>query len=226
MQLKKEEDYHFPLKDVTIKLIKHLIESGHKIMISDFAAKSLINDWSEEFGPNPFVNLGICTGKIDIHFNNDDLKNCPSPQLQMVGQLSDNGYAELKAMPYTIVFGTDYVKNDFYTLDILSVVTKAGGWHAEDVEDKYLNSVGGYRGAVGHVMLNFTSGAILFVSAGHWIELTHLDVKLENLEAASNDFGDEYKNDMKSIKNETNSEVKKTKIKKLAKRMVQSRPGC
>jgi len=42
--------------------------------------------------------------------------------------------------------------------------------------------VDGKKGTIGHVMVTYKSGGIMILSAGHWVELSRLDVNFENLE--------------------------------------------
>ena len=55
-------------------------------MFSDFTLKSLISTWDKEtLGPNPFKKVRTTGEPIDLAFDNEELKRCPSAQLQVVG---------------------------------------------------------------------------------------------------------------------------------------------
>lgn len=58
-------------------------------MFSDFSLKALINTWKPEIlGPNPFVNIGETSEPFTLKFRAEDLKDCPSSQLQIVGEMA------------------------------------------------------------------------------------------------------------------------------------------
>merc|ERR1712138_173564 len=49
--------------------------------------------------------------------------------------------------------------------------------------------VGSHRGLAGHVLLTYPTGGRLLASAGHWVELSRLDVTEEQLLQAAASFG-------------------------------------
>ena len=59
-------------------------------MFSDFSLKALVKNWSEkyELGPNPFEKTKEHTGQFQIRFKSGELKECPSAQLQIVGDMA------------------------------------------------------------------------------------------------------------------------------------------
>lgn len=60
---------------------------------------------------------------------------CPSAQLQIVGEMAEKGKCHVEAMGGTIVYSADKTikKNDFYTMEILTVAET--DCHCE--EEKY-----------------------------------------------------------------------------------------
>ena len=167
-------------------------------MFSDFAVKAIINDWNEQyFGPNPFKQLGECSNQIELTFKPDVLLESPSSQLKMVAQLCEKGTAIIHALPNTIVFGVDPAvsSKDLYTIDILTYATVSQGF--SPIDDKCLGLIGKKKGTVGHALVKFRSGGSMLLSAGHWIELSKIDVSLESLEnVAANLYGNEYKEEI------------------------------
>lgn len=210
----------------TMNLIKFLLDRKHMTMFSDFAMKSLIKCWDQSLlGPNPFVKIGECSGHLDLQFNSEELINCPSAQLKMVGKLS-NGSLSIHALGGTIVFTTVENQNNSineYTLKILTVVTKTEGY---DVSKHYLN---GQRGTIGHALITYKSGGVMIVSAGHWIELSNIDLSLEKLESVANMYdGNIYLNEINDIKNNSNfsASIKSEMYNNMAKKFVQQSAPC
>ena len=65
-------------------------------MFSDFSLKSLINQWDQSYlGPNPFKKINSAEGNIQLSFNNDELKESPSAQLQIVGEMAEEGFCNV-----------------------------------------------------------------------------------------------------------------------------------
>jgi len=195
-------------------------------MCSDFAVEALINDWDAHLlGPNPFVKLGECSTSIELGFIPNDLKECSSVQLQLVGQLCEKGTLNINALGGTIVFGLKEEKKVYPEFDIklLTIVTSAGG------QDKLDNcEIAAKRGSIGHVMLTFKSGGTMLLSAGHWIEMNKFDVDVGNLEKVVEQFGETYKNDWNVINSNTEwSESEKSeKYQNMANCMIQQSTPC
>merc|ERR1712232_1332009 len=150
--------------------------------------------WSEEqLGPNPFLQLGGCSGQLMLEFASAELANEEVPQqLQVVGELcGDKGKAVVQAMGDTIVYSVNpaRTKTDKYDLKVLTVVTD--GVHVEEAMKCAVGEGDNRRsGAAGHVTLTYKEGGQLVASNGHWIELTRIDVSLEAVErAAAKHFG-------------------------------------
>ena len=77
-------------------------------MFSDFSLKALIKQWNSELlGPNPFVKVSETQGLFQLCFKNDDLKECPSAQLQLVGEMAENGKCNVHAISGTIVYAVN-----------------------------------------------------------------------------------------------------------------------
>jgi len=224
-------DYHFPQKDSTLKLINHLLERGHMVMCSDFAVKALINDWSETLGPNPFVKLGECSDFMELFFLPKSLEESPSKQLQMVGQLCQTGITNIHAMGGTVVFGVNSQKadNQIYSLSILTIMTNTTGFQMDE-KNENLWSIEDKKGTVGHALLKYKTGGILLLSAGHWIELSNLNVNIDNLEqVAMKNYGtnNEYLNELKEIRGSSSNESeKKERVQRMANKFVQQTAAC
>lgn len=163
---------------IVLDLMKILLDRGHMVMCSDFSLKALIAQWSERrFGPNPFVKIGEFGGSMKIRFDSATLAACPSAQLQKVGEMCDEGSADVSAMAATLAYSVDMRKADTtaYTLQILTVATAMPGISTQSLPSHLLCEVGGgHHGAAGHVLLRYPSGGMLLVSSGHWMELTHI----------------------------------------------------
>lgn len=222
----------FSKKDATMKMVKLILDKGSMVMFSDFAVKALINQWDEQLlGSNPFIKLGECNNSIYLAFKPEKLINSPSAQLKMVGELSKKGECHIHALSGTIVFGVDMRKADNakYDLDILTIATKTQGCdiHSEKNKD-YLYEIDNKSGAVGHALIKYkSSNGILLLSAGHWIELSKLDVDVSKLEYMAEKAGGEYYNQMMNIKSSKVSEKEKfTQYEKLANVYVQQSTPC
>ena len=214
-------------KTENLKLIKHLLDNKHMTMFSDFAVDALINDWDVNLiGPNPFKKIGTCHSQIELGFIPNDLKECPSVQLQLVGQLCEKGSMVIHAMSDTIVFGLIDEKMtscEQYELNLLTIVTKTDS-------NCELNNceIAAKRGTIGHVMLNYKSGGRMLLSAGHWVEMTKFDVDLVNLENVVEEFGGLYKDEWSSINNnnQCSEKEKYNQYQDMASRMIKKSAPC
>jgi hypothetical protein len=71
-----------------MNFVKLIIGRGHMAMFSDFSLKALINNWDANIlGKNPFKRTGDISGHASLRFNPATLKECPSSQLQLLGDL-------------------------------------------------------------------------------------------------------------------------------------------
>jgi len=184
-------------REVVMDLMQMLLSRGHVVMVSDFSLKALIMQWCERrLGPNPFVKVGECTSSMELQFCPERLASCPSAQLQKVGEMCSEGVATLSAMAQTIVYTVDKVKADTpqYHLDVLTVVSRACGTDVgETLSHQFSCEVNGRRGTAGHVLLTYPSGGMLLASAGHWMELSHINVSEERLlQVATAAYGEAY----------------------------------
>lgn len=77
-------------------------------------------------------------------------------------------------------------------------------------------------------MKNKKTGSNIILSAGHWIELSHLNVDVKSLEKVAYSVGGVYKEEMEEIKNNTNlkENEKSEKYKSLANKYVQQSTPC
>lgn len=226
-------EHHSSNNTHTVELMECLIARGSMVMCSDFSLKALIKDWRPDLlGPNPFVQLGTFHRSFKLNFDPATLAQCPSSQLQKVGELCAQGHAVVSAMPDTIAFTVDWSKtqhND-YKLQVLSVVTEMSGFNLDsglpsdkrcEINDQY--------GAAGHVLLTYPSGGHILVSAGHWLELSNLDVSIESLRAlAAREYGAEYTSQLvEDLSDERDSvEQRNTKMQYWGKRMLTSSAPC
>jgi hypothetical protein len=77
-------------------------------MFSDFSLKALINEWDQTLlGPNPFFETGQTSNPIDMRFKASELKECPSAQLQILGEMAVGGYCHLAVMDATICYSVN-----------------------------------------------------------------------------------------------------------------------
>jgi len=176
----------FADNQITMEFIKFLLNQKHMVMFGDFSLKALIKQWDEKIlGPNPFVKLGETSGHMNLYFKPEDLMECPSKQLQMVGRLTRSGEIQINTMGSTIEFGIDHEKsnNTAYKLSILTITDRKGK------ENKHLSKIGEKEGTCGHAILKFRNGGIMIVSAGHWVELLDVDVDVEKLRKVAKEYG-------------------------------------
>jgi len=218
---------------VTLDVMALLLQRGHMVMCSDFSLKALIRQWStDRFGPNPFVKIGEFNGTMRLDFDSSRLAECPSAQLQRAGDLCGNGFATIKAMSGTIAYTVDsgvQRVTDAYRLEVLTVATEMAGVNLSGLPLERTCEAGGRRGAAGHVLLRYTSGGLLLVSAGHWIELVQLDGVTEEklLRTAEAQYGQSYAASWSEHLLATPSpEVRNQMCQAFAQQMVQQSSPC
>ena len=199
-------DHGFACNVTPMPLMAYLLhQRSFMVMCSDFSLKALIKDWDANvLGANPFVQVGTFGDKLTLRFDNERLKKFEdSAQLQVLGELCDNGNAEIHALSSTIVYAVDSAVSTrdhpdsaksigWEALDVLTIVTELGGnRHDHYTQNKsYLSTIGRYCGLAGHCVLRFPSGGRLLASCPHWIELSKLDVSIEALlEVTSRRYG-------------------------------------
>jgi len=202
-------------------------------MCSDFSLKALINQWCERrLGPNPFVQVGEFGGQMRLQFDPQTLMACPSTQLKMLGEICGAyGAATLHAMPTTIAFGVDSSKLDTsaYSLQVLTVATEMSGINVETLPERLVCETGGHCGACGHAILTYPSGGALLVSAGHWIDLTKLNVSEERLlQVVAATYGDSRSADVSSqiCALPPGSVARRNAVQFISSTMIQSSPPC
>lgn len=230
------EAFHEPHEDprcreVVMDLMHLLLQRGHMVMCSDFSLKALIKQWSERrLGPNPFVKIGDISGSMHLHFDPNVLAECPSAQLQKAGEISSDGSARLNTMPSTIAFTVDMRKADTsaYTLQVLTVASGMLGVNVNDLPPHLTCEAGGHRGAAGHVLLRYPSGGALLVSAGHWVELSHIGVTEERLlEVAAASYGTAYSAAVRNQFASCTTQVERASlVQTMATQYVMQSPPC
>jgi hypothetical protein len=228
--------YSFPDKQSTNDCLREFIKRGYYIMFADFSLKALINEWNEEIlGPNPLVNIGCNNSKMMLEFDPEQLKNCESVQLQSVGKICPKGELKLSCMSETIVVGLDKTKIEdqkIYKYETLTIAINHEEYNPEDYNEKYMYyHLHGNRGTLGHASFKYESGSVLFVSAGHWIELHEIDSNVEDMKkfatenwGEDNEMQDELK-EISQMKSDNNVEYIQ-KEKRLASQMIQKSVNC
>jgi hypothetical protein len=222
--------FNFPDKQSALNFLELIIERGNTIMFSDFAVKGLINGWDEKIlGSNPFRLEGQCSDFMKLYFDPEVLKNSTSVQLKIVGELSQNGEATIHALSSTVVFSCDVnkVDKDLYDLEILTIVTDTNEFLIQNCHNK--TKLKEKSGTAGHVILKYKkSGCNIILSAGHWIELSNLNVDVKNLEKVADYMGGEYKRDMEEIKNDKSlkENERSERFKSIANKYVQQSTPC
>eukprot|EP01129_Flabellula_baltica_P003186 TRINITY_DN12_c0_g1_i1.p1 TRINITY_DN12_c0_g1~~TRINITY_DN12_c0_g1_i1.p1 ORF type:complete len:388 (+),score=71.71 TRINITY_DN12_c0_g1_i1:38-1201(+) len=210
-------------------LAKAMIDRGSMIMFSDFALKALVAEWDEgTLGPNPFVNVGETTDAVVLQFDTNALAECPSAQLQKVGELCDNGSATVHCLSSTIVLGFDAVKADTtaYSAEVLTVATKVPNFSIEEHESN-MCKIGDHVGAPAHVLLTYPSGGLLLVASCHWIELVKLDVSIDSLlKVAEATYGGAYQLSLKSELEALTGDEQYEKMQMYSRQMVQQSAPC
>jgi len=209
----------------TLELMKLILDRGNMVMCSDFSLKALIKDWKEEyFGPNPFTNIGEFGGSFKIHFDPKKLAECPSTQLQTVGELCEKGTADVHAMAGTIAYAINYANTDHshYNMEVLTVATNQGPCKANTPSK--INKISGNPA---HVLLTYPSGGKILTSAGHWVELMKLDVSYENLlKVAEERYGSSYMSKMVDDIGASSGAVRQEKMKMWSKNVVMQSQPC
>jgi hypothetical protein len=200
---------------VIMPLVALLVQHQHIVMFGDFSLKGLIHDWSEELlGPNPFVNRGTTCSPMKLTFVPEALVDCCNAQLQNVGKMCESGEAIVKVMGGTIVFDISAQKSDTDR-------------YATEVLTRCVNSPGGET--CGHVMLTYPSGGRILVSAGHWIELSHLSGATEEsvLRMCTEQMGGQKAQQMMyDLQNSASAIEREQIIQKNAQEVVWSSAPC
>jgi hypothetical protein len=215
---------------IVLELVKHLLDRGHMVMFSDFSLKALIAEWNENLlGPNPFLKVSEFGGTFQLRFDAEVLKVCSSAQLQKLGELASNGKADLHAMTNTIAFSINWNKADCnaYDCNVLTVMSKISGQRVGAQAPGQMCEAGGHQGLAGHVMLTFPSGGRLLASAGHWIELSRLDVNEADLIQAAASYGAAFQSEVQtSIAACKTNEERQRSIQAYSTQMIHQSAPC
>ena len=113
---------------VVCEFVKLLLDRKISCMFSDFSLKALICHWYERFlGPNPFLIVGDFDKSFELAFSPQELMECPSVQLQKVGELCANGKATVGALGGTIRYTlvSDFMTIEEFKISVLTVVTRS-----------------------------------------------------------------------------------------------------
>eukprot|EP01126_Amoeba_proteus_P037450 TRINITY_DN3864_c0_g2_i2.p1 TRINITY_DN3864_c0_g2~~TRINITY_DN3864_c0_g2_i2.p1 ORF type:complete len:360 (+),score=74.09 TRINITY_DN3864_c0_g2_i2:84-1163(+) len=180
---------HFPNdRNDVAEIMKHLLDHGHMVMLSDWSLSALIADWSSRrLGPNPFKNLGTFQGAYKLRFDPKILQQCPSSQLVTIAKICESGEATLNATLNTLIYTVDpdvIESTDAYQCEVLTLANNfavpsqpyESNLCLPDIKNPDGSEI---DGVAGHVLLTYPSGGRLFTSCGHWIELTHISVSKE-----------------------------------------------
>jgi len=179
----------------TMQLMGLAVRRGYTVMCSDFSLKALIKDWSEEeLGPNPFVQFKEeCDNEFQLEFIVSDLQHEEVPQqLQVVGELCEEGKAVVHALGGTIMYTVNprRKQTELYELKVLTVATVSDLLVPEAMKCSIGEGDHEKRGAAGHVTLTYASGGQIVTSMGHWIELSRIDTSAELvMSVAAKNFG-------------------------------------
>lgn len=217
------QKYSFPDKSAAMKLLDISIKKGYQVMLSDFSVKAFVNDWDEKIlGPKCLLNIGTVDHQIKLRFKPDILKECPSAQLRVVGELAAEGIAVINVMGGTVVIGVDkkHSTNSYYKFEILTEVEKNGNI----LKDAYVDEKD--KTTIGHAMLKYKSGSIITVSAGHWVELNNINVDIRNIEKVADKYwGESYKGEIESMKM-MEAPKQRAMMQNFAKNFVQQTSNC
>jgi len=107
-----------------MQFLKMILDAGHMAMFSDFSLKALIAQWdSHLLGSNPFVKTGETSGVVSLRFKPAVLKECPSAQLQIIGDMVEGGRCNMHTLGGTIVYSVNQANIDktAYKLDVLTI---------------------------------------------------------------------------------------------------------
>eukprot|EP00811_Abedinium_folium_P000177 NODE_10161_length_1372_cov_8.123695.p1 GENE.NODE_10161_length_1372_cov_8.123695~~NODE_10161_length_1372_cov_8.123695.p1 ORF type:complete len:355 (-),score=81.72 NODE_10161_length_1372_cov_8.123695:213-1277(-) len=215
----------------TLPLLRTLLRRGIMAMFSDFSLKALIEKWDKRaLGPNPFLKIGEFSESMRLTFEPEQLMRCPSAQLQALGQICNAGFVEVDAMSSTIAYTVDgnvAATTPAYKLEVLTVASGMRGVSLPSAPHLLCQS-GKHRGSAGHVLMTYPSGGLLLTSAGHWIDLTRLDVSEERLlSMASTTYGEEYSSGLRSRLESCSTGIDRDELSQcFAKRYIQgSSPG-
>jgi len=224
------ENQQFQDKVVVMDLTKLLLDAGHMVMFSDFSLKALISNWDEQkLGPNPFLQVGVVNTHFQLRFNCAKLAACPSAQLQKLSELAADGKAEVRAMSNTIAFSVDSAKADCsdYTCEVLTVMTKADGQLVSTPQPHTDCQVDAHRGLAGHALVSYPSGGRILASAGHWMELSQLDVSESQVMQCAAFYGAAFEREVQSAVAQCTTVAQKQQVcEQYSCQMIQQASPC
>jgi hypothetical protein len=222
-------DRGFEDSPMVLGLVKKVLDRGHMVMFSDFSLKALIRDWKEGLlGPHPFLKVTEFHSSFKLGFDPASLSACPSAQLQKLGELASDGKASLHALGGTIAFTVNWLKADCtaYDCKVLTVMTELDGRQAQPPPGQECEA-GGCRGLAGHILLTYPSGGKLLASAGHWVELSRLDVTEANFYQAAASYGAAFQAEIQqSMASCQNTEQVRQTVQAYSSQMIQQTAPC
>jgi hypothetical protein len=161
-----------------------------------------------------------------MKFNPGELKECPSAQLQIIGEMAEGGTCHIDVMGGTIIYSVKNgnLNHEAYKLKVLSVST---GTYLPETESQFTSKVGEHVGTACHVLLTYPSGGMILTSMGHWIELMKVDTSEKKLfEVAEQNFGVAYAQQMKMEYASLDTNEQKAWVSKNAVNFVQNQAPC
>lgn len=213
----------------TLDLLKVALDMKFMCMFGDFSLKALIKDWkSDVLGPNPFIRRACdISSCMKLEFEPQALKDCPSSQLQKVGELCTEGVVEVNAMGGTIQYEVDWdvaMSSECYSMQVLTRVVSADNKAVE--ADKKSESEA-KPGIAGHVLLQFACGGHLLTSCGHWIELSRLGMTEEDyLKVGEKNYGKAWSDNTRCELAKMGKAKKTSYIQNMASNWVQQSAPC
>merc|ERR1712187_736346 len=150
----------------------------------------------------------------------------------MAGQLCEEGSAIVREMAGTIAYTVDSKKADTsaYSLQLLTVASNMETVDLAGLPSHLTCEVDGHRGCAGHVLLTYPSGGMLLVSAGHWLELSHIGGSISEetlVRVTATSYGEARAEEVKrELLNCASGEARKASVQTLAPLYVQQSPPC
>jgi len=182
-QVLSQHQYRFPYIDITYELTKVLIDRKSMVMFAHYSIMALVNTWdSNRLGTAPFVSIGNGSGNLCLKFKPKTLIDCPSAQLQRVGELCDNGTCLVNGYTCYSVDQKKIGSHQDYSLEILTYITnEVGTVNHKSLSDNLISSIDGEKSVPCHTILTYPSGGVLLASNAHWLDLSNLDVSVEKI---------------------------------------------
>lgn len=87
--------------------------------------------------------------------------------------------------------------------------------------------MGGHRGLAGHVLLTYPSGGRLLASAGHWMELSNIDVSEDSLVQVAASYGAAFQDEVLASMAQCSSAAERQQtVQVYSQQMVQQSAPC